>query len=173
MNDPISPQRVGHGLPPEAKLASIGKVALRHAQLDNQFRMLVGDLTAVSKEEALDATVRDGSGQLRERVKRLAKAQFTEGPALVRLQALLERAARVTAKRNELMHAVWGTELDGGDMVRGDDHVFRPAPDAAELDSLEDAIAKILDDIIYARKKGFLAEALKNKPSKETNKLGE
>lgn len=163
MNDPISPQWVGHGLPSDnATLASIGKIALRHAQLDNQLRMLVGDLTAVSKEEALDATVRHGSGQLRERIKRLAKAQFGEGPALVRLQALLERAARVTEKRNDLMHAVWGTERDGGGMVRGDDHVFRPAPAAAELDSLEDAIAEILEDIVDARVKGFVAEALKN-----------
>jgi hypothetical protein len=164
MRRDTSPQFVGHGLPSDnATLAAIGKVALRHDQLDNQLRMLVGDLTAVSKEEALEATVRDGSRQLRERVGRLAKARFGEGRPLVRLQALLERAKRVTERRNDLMHAVWGTELDGGAMVRGDDHLFRPAPTAAELDGLEDSIAKILEDIIHARMEGFVAEALKNK----------
>jgi hypothetical protein len=112
-------QMVGHGLPTDEKiLAAVGSIALRHGQLDNALRMTIKDLTGVDRTEALDATARDGSRELRERIRKLARQRLGDGAALVRLQALLTRAARATEKRNELMHAVWGTELDGGPMIR-------------------------------------------------------
>lgn len=165
MSEPDGPPFVHHGLPEDTDvLAALGRIALRHGQLDNQLRMLVGDLTGVSKNEALDATFRDGSGQLRERIRRLAKSRLGDGPAFVRLQSLLVRAGRVTAKRNELVHSVWGTELDGPLVLRGDDNTFRRAPTAAELMDFHEQITTVLDEVIDARMDGFLAEALKGKP---------
>jgi len=123
--------------------------------------MTIKDLTGVDQTEALDATARDGSRELRERIRKLARQRLGEGVALVRLQALLARAGRATDKRNELMHAVWGTELDGGPMLRGDDHKFRPTPSVTRLEKLVDEIATILEDLIQARLNGFLLEALK------------
>jgi hypothetical protein len=158
---------VTHGLPTDEKiLAGIGTIALRHGQLDNALRMIIKDLTGVDQTEALDATARDGSREIRERIRKLARQRLGEGEALVRLQALLTRAERATEKRNNLMHAVWGTELDGGPMVRGDDHEFRPAPSVAELKDLGHEIARILDDLIQARLDGFLLESLK-KPARK------
>jgi hypothetical protein len=155
-------ENVGHALPSDDKiLAAIGNIALRHGQLDNALRMTIGDLTGVEKTEALDATARDGSRELRDRIRRLARQRLGEGTPLVRLQAILTRAARATAKRNELLHAVWGTELDGGPMMRGDDHKFRPTPSIQELKALDAEIANILVDLIDARFNGFLFEALK------------
>lgn len=162
---PEAPPFVHHGLPTDERvLAAIGKIALRHGQLDNQMRLLVKDLTGVSKPEALDATLREGSGQLRERIRKLARMRLGDGSALVRLQALLERASRVTRRRNEILHWVWGTEFDGGTMVRVDDHTFQPAPTVPELNALVETIEVIIDDLIEARLEGFLAEALERKP---------
>lgn len=156
-------ENVGHALPSDDKiLAAIGTIALRHGQLDNALRMTIKDLTGVEKTEALDATVRDGSRELRDRVRRLARQCLGEGAPLVRLQAILERAARATYKRNELLHAVWGTELDGDPMMRGDDHKFRPIPSIQELKGLDEEIANIIVNLIDARFNGFLFEALKN-----------
>ena len=159
---------IGHGLPTDKKiLAAVGSIALRHGQLDNALRMTIKDLTGVDQTEALDATARDGSRELRERIRKLARQRIGDGAALVRLQALLTRAGRATEKRNELMHAVWGTELDGGPMIRGDDHEFGPAPSVTELEKLEREITIILDALIQARLNGFILEALKKPASRK------
>lgn len=158
---------VSHRLPADEKvLACLGRIALLHGQLDNQLRMVIKDFTGVSKEEALDATLREGSRQLRERVLKLAKARLGDGAAYVKLQSLLHRAARVTDKRNELFHSVWGTELDGEPMVRNDDHKFVVAPTAAELTGIGDALETILDELIAARDWGFLRTALAVRPAR-------
>jgi hypothetical protein len=149
-------------LPTDEKiLAEVGTIALHHGQLDNALKMTIKDLTGVGQIEALDATLRDGSRELRGRIRKLARQRLGEGAALLSLQALLTRAERATEKRNELMHAVWGTELDGGPMMRGDDHKFRPIPTITQLEELDKEIATILDDLINARQDGFLLEALK------------
>ena len=41
-----------------AVLAAVGKIALRHGQLDHVLRMTIKSLTGVSMNEALDATAR-------------------------------------------------------------------------------------------------------------------
>jgi hypothetical protein len=168
-DDPIPPTPfVGHGLPDDEKiLAELGKITLRHGQVDNALRMTIKDLTGVSQTQALDATARDGSRELRERTRTLARQRLGEGAALVRLQALLARAGRATKKRNELIHAAWGTELDGGPVMRGDDHQFRPAPSLTELQNLEHDMVRILDELIQARLNGFLLDSLKTKLPKK------
>jgi hypothetical protein len=109
---------VFHTMPSDSILAALGAIAIHSAWLDNQLRYLVGDLTGVSKIVALDATDREGAKYLRQRVKALAKKRFSDGPAFVSLQALLERAARVAYQRNQYIHSVWGKELDGDIVIR-------------------------------------------------------
>ena len=77
--------KVGFVAPKDDKvLAAIGYITITHAWLDYSLRMTVKDLAAVTKEEALDSTARQGSSELRERVRRLAKMRLGEGPALVK-----------------------------------------------------------------------------------------
>ncbi|WP_300297343.1 hypothetical protein [Ferrovibrio sp.] len=156
-------QKVTHALPDEPEvLAAIGRIALRHGQLDNQLKMLIRSLTGVSKEEALDATRRNGSSELRDRINKLARKRLGEGTPLVKLQALLTRAAQATEKRNQLLHGVWGTDLDGNLMIRGDTNNFDKAPSVEELEKLDDIIISILVDVVEARMNGFLFDALQN-----------
>lgn len=163
MNEPTKSQLVHHELPDDPRvLIALGKIALRHSQIDNQLRMLIMALASVTKHEALDATQRDGSAQLRDRVRKLARRRLGDGNALVRLQALLTRVGRLTDKRNELVHRVWGTELDGGPVIRDEYHSFIPAPTVAELESIHEQMDAALDDLIIAREEGFLAEALQS-----------
>ncbi|MDE1904181.1 MAG: hypothetical protein KGI46_10020 [Alphaproteobacteria bacterium] len=154
---------ITHRLPDDQRvLAAVGEIALRHGQLDNQLRMLVKDLTDVTKEEALDATAREGSRELRDRINKLAKRRLGEGAPLVRLQALLARAARATAKRNELLHGVWGMDLDRDVlMIRDESHAFKRAPSAPQLERLSETITDVLADMVQARVNGgFLNDAL-------------
>lgn len=107
-------------------LAAIGEVALRHEHLNHILRMTIKTLARLDIDEALDATAYDSSSQLRERIKKLARQRLGEGEPLIKLQALLERCKRATEKRNDLVHSVWGKELDGEPARKGSGHEWRP-----------------------------------------------
>ena len=157
-----------YGLPKSEKmLAALGRIALRHSQLDNALKMIVKDLVGVTKEEALDATAKQMSGELRGRVRKLAIQRLGECSALVKLDALLQRAQRATDRRNDWFHKTWGTEKASTRdtmrvVIRDASHTFQKAPTVKELMALVEELEILIDDIISARD-GFLFEALKKK----------
>jgi hypothetical protein len=124
--------------------------------------MAVKTLTNTTIPEAIDATERQSSRDLRERARRLARKRIGEGDALVRLDALLERARRATDRRNELLHGLWAQELDGGSVMRGRGLEFEPIPTVQNLEVVADALAQIAKDLNFARLDGFLRDALAN-----------
>jgi hypothetical protein len=67
---------------------------------------MIRTLADLSIEDALDATVRDASSQLRDIVLRLAAKRLGEGPELLTFRAMVERVKRATEKRNMLAHAL-------------------------------------------------------------------
>jgi hypothetical protein len=151
------------GLPDDPKvLAAIGKIALRHGQLDNALKMVIKDLTGTTIQEALDATERQGSRDLRERVRKLARKRIGEGNVLVRLDAILERSRRATMRRNDLLHGLWAYELDVGPVISTRGHEFIAIPTVNELESVADELNQIAMDLITARNEGFLRDALSN-----------
>lgn len=154
------------GLPSDRDLlAAYGAVTIRHGQLDYILQMTIGSIEGISVEEAVDATAYQGSRQLRERIKQFAKQKLGEGEALLRLQALLQRAKRVSDKRNEFVHALWAHELDGEPVIRTDDHKLVSVPTVAELNSLAGEIYDLTEELNRARLEGFLFKALANKAS--------
>jgi hypothetical protein len=72
-----------------ALLAAVAKVAVRHGQLDYVLRMAVKSIERLTIRQGLDATERQGSAALRERVRKLARKKLGEGRALVLLDAML------------------------------------------------------------------------------------
>ena len=141
-------------------LAALGKVAIRHGQLDYVLRMTVKSIRELPISEALDATARQGSRELRERVRKLAKQKLGEGEPLTRLDALLERSRRATDKRNELLHRLWAHQLDGEPVIRDDDHNWLPIPSVADLEHWADELATLATALNEARLEGFLKAAL-------------
>jgi hypothetical protein len=139
---------------------AIGLVAIRHAQLDHMLRMTVKTIEGLSVKEALDATDRQSSRELRTRVRSLVKKRIGEGPTLVRIDALLTRCRKATDKRNELLHSMWGTNQDGVPVTIGGDHLLRSAPMVSELKSVADEIAELASEINEIRLYGFLKAAL-------------
>jgi len=133
---------------------------LRHGQLDYALKMAVMNLTGVTQQEAVDATAMQGSRDLRRRVRHLARRRFGDGDALVRVDAILERARRATDKRNALLHGLWAKEMDGPAVFREDGQEFGPVPTVAELESAAEDLNKIAHDLHTARLEGFLHEAI-------------
>lgn len=157
---------------PEDKelLAAYGELSLRHEHLTHILRMTIKTLAALEVAEALDATAYDGAARLRERIKALAKQRLGEGVALLKLQAILEQCKRASEKRNDLIHSVWGKEIDGEPFRRSNDHTWQPIPKVEELTKLSEEIRVLTNSLNDARLTGFLAEALAKRPlpSRET-----
>lgn len=128
-------------------LAAIGEVALRHEHLNHILRMTIKTLARLDVTEALDATAYDNSSQLRERIKKLARQRLGEGEPLLKLQALLERCKRATEKRNDLIHSVWGKELDGEPARKGSGDEWRPLPTATELHDLAESFSHLTSQL--------------------------
>jgi hypothetical protein len=141
-------------------LAAIGKIALRHGQLDYALKMTVKSLVGISVRDAIDATARQSSYELRDRVRRIARKRFGEGDVMVRLDAILERARRATEARNRLLHGLWAHELDGGPVMRSDGYEFGPIPTVDQLEDVADELALIEANLTSARLEGFLRDAL-------------
>jgi hypothetical protein len=122
--------------------------------------MTVKSLTGVSILEALDGTARQGSRELRERIKNIARKRFGDGEVLVRPCAILEQSQRATDMRNDLLHVLWGHELDGGPVIRTERHEFEAIPTVAELDAVADQLHLVANDLNFARLDAFLKDAL-------------
>jgi hypothetical protein len=147
-----------------AVVAAVGRIALRHVQLDYILRMTIKTLAGLSIKDALDATARLGSRDLRERIRKLARQRLGEGAPLLRLEAILQRAAKATDRRNHLLHTLWAHELDGVPVIRDEEnHTFKAISTPAELDVVAGTLAEIASELNMARLDGFLCEALKQK----------
>lgn len=151
---------------PEDKelLAAYGELSLRHEHLTHILRMTIKTLAGLEVSEALDATAYDGAARLRDRIKTLARQRLGEGPALLKLQAILEQCKRATERRNDLIHSVWGKELDGEPFRQGSDQSWQPLPTVKELKTLGEEISVLTNTLNEARLMGFLAEALAKRP---------
>jgi hypothetical protein len=141
-------------------LAAFGEVTLRHEHLNHILRMTIKTLTRLSVNEALDATARDGSALLRDRIRKFARQRLGQGEPLLRLQAIIERCSRATDTRNDLVHSVWAKELDGETVRRNSTHGWQATPTVEELRSLAEEIASLTAELNHARLEGFLHEAL-------------
>jgi HAMP domain-containing protein len=83
------------------------------------------------------------------------------------LEAILERAAKLTDKRNDLLHSLWAHESDGSPVIRDEvTYIFKEIPSIDELEALAQSLAEITEELNHARRKGFLHEALEAKKKK-------
>jgi len=57
-------------------LAALGEVTLRHEHLNHILKMTIKSLTDLTIAEALDATQYEGTRQLREWIRKLARKRF-------------------------------------------------------------------------------------------------
>ena len=103
------------------------------------------------------------SGLLCQCVRRAAKATFGESDAFKQLDALLVAAAGATEEENGLMQALCTTGEDGGPPHRSRGGRRAPVPGISQLDSIADRLDLVAEQLSYARRQGFLKEALAQK----------
>lgn len=144
-------------------LAAFGEVALRHEHMNHILKMTIKSLAGLTPAEALAATEYEGSSQLRERIKKIARKRLGEGTPLLKLQAILANSQKLTEKRNDLVHGLWAQELDGEAHVRDAFGNTRPLPTAQELRALGKEIEQLTNHLNEERLEGFLKQALSDR----------
>ena len=144
-------------------LAALGEISLRHEHLNHILKMTIKSLAGLTPAEAFDATAYEGSSALRERIRKLARQKLGEGAPLLKLQALMTRAGRLTEKRNDLTHGLWAEELDGDPGVMSAPGELRPLPSVDELKTLASEIEALTKELNVARLEGFLKIAMDEK----------
>lgn len=159
---------VGYHVPDDKELlAALGDISIRHGHLDHHLKMMIRIFTEVSAQEAMDATAREGSSSLRDRVKKLARHKLGDGQELVKVQvqALMERCNRVTELRNALVHILCGKDEDGNPVAATVDlATWEPMPTIPDLNALSVDMQALIDDLMNARgKSGFISQALVDK----------
>ena len=143
-----------------ALLAAFGEVALRHEHMSHILRMTMKSLAGITPLAATAATMYEGSRQLRDRAKTLARKRLGEGAPLMKLQALINACGALSDERNDLVHGLWAKELDGEAHIRNAFGKVRPLPTAQQLKDLANRIESLTSSLNHERLKGFLAEAL-------------
>lgn len=141
-------------------LAALGEVALRHEHMNHILKMTIKSLADITPAEAIAATKYDGSRQLRDRIRKIARKKLGEGVPLLKLQAILTDCERLTGKRNELVHGLWAQELDGDAHVRDAHGNIRPLPTVRDLRELGFEIGVLTANLNVERLEGFLMKAL-------------
>ena len=148
-------------LPDDAEtLKLVGKISIAHSQLDYVLRLTVKVILGIPLQEARNATKRQASSQLRERVGKLARKKLGECEELVRLDALLTRAGDATTKRNRLIHNICYQNKDGKLLLKDDNSPAQKYPTVEDLRPLLKEIQEVAADLNDARLGGFLAQAL-------------
>jgi hypothetical protein len=147
---------------PEDKelLSALNVVTLRHEHLNHILKMTIKSIADITPEIAFYALKYEGSRSLRQRINKLGKKELGESKALLKLQAILGRAERVTEKRNKYIHGLWAKELGGDPGIMGVPGELYPLPTVEELEKLANEIAEIIQELNEARLEGFLKTAL-------------
>src|SRR3954462_6595723 len=90
-----------------AVLVAIGKLAIRHGQLDHGLKLTIRSIRAISVEQTLTETKRKPLHRLRDLIDGHARDAFGQKPVLNRLQELLERSRQAIDHRNSVLQNLW------------------------------------------------------------------
>jgi hypothetical protein len=147
-------------LPSSKVLAALGRMTINHGFLDTVLKGAVMGLAGLTSEEADDALEYEGSRAMREMAKKLAVGKFGKANlATLKLVAILNRSARLTAKRNEYVHSLWIVTPGEPTQLFGTGTPAK-APSANEINKLADDLFEVSKELHDARSKGFLRAAL-------------
>jgi hypothetical protein len=150
------------GVPQDKELlAAIGTVSIRHGHLDHVLRMCIKTFADLELKEAEHATACMNSSELRKLVEKLAKQKLGEGAALLKVRAILNRSRIASETRNNLIHNLWGQDLEGVPVVRKDNYSWHTVPSVSEVQALSLELANIAQELNLERQVGFINEALK------------
>ena len=76
-----------------------------------------------------------------------------------KLDALLNKAKRLSERRNKFIHRPWAKNAQGEWVVKDGEHEWGPPPSVEELNLLASDISQAMNELNDGRLRGFIKEA--------------
>jgi hypothetical protein len=144
------------GLPNDpSEVVAIGKVAIRHGQLDHGLKLTIRSIRGLSVEQALAETKRKSVHQLQALVEEHARDRFGEAPILVRIRELLYMSRQATEHRNSVLGDFWAAKSDSAP-DRAPERKPRGSPRVAELEAVAENLFSVVKQLDHERHRGCL-----------------
>lgn len=128
--------------PDDALLAELGRVTLRHAQLEHALKLTLKRMFGISLNDRgyYDRVGKLMSRDLRDKISEAVDARLGQRSIQAQsLRQMLPAAERLTSRRNRVAHGNWVIKADGQTLIRDRARSY-PIPTAADLRELADGI---------------------------------
>lgn len=137
-------------------IEALGRLAVAHTHLELILRYAVKTLAGLSVNDALDATNRNPTSEVRNKIKKLFREKKPFPSEETQLEALLGAAQRLSEKRNAFLHSAWSETEAGEAIQKQENHQWGRAPSQAEVDQVTSEILELAKKINDARLTGFI-----------------
>jgi hypothetical protein len=146
------------GLPNDpSEVVAIGKVAIRHGQLNHGLKLTIRSIRGISVEQALAETKRKSVHQLQALVEEHARDRFGEAPILVRIRELLHMSRQATEHRNSVLGDFWAAKSESAP-DRAPEKKPRGSPRVAELEVVPENLLSVVKQLDHERHRGCLQD---------------
>ena len=145
-------------------LQALGRLAIAHTHLELMLRYCVKTIARLTTEEALDATAGDRLSDLRSRIRNLFKERKPTALERNRLDALLEKAKRLSETRNAYLHRAWSETPEGLAVTKGDHYEWESAPSDSDIEAVTSEILGLVQTLNEDRLRGFIYHVLHRLP---------
>lgn len=108
---------------------------------------------------------------LRNKIRQLFKDKKPTSLEKNTLDALLGRAKRLSEKRHSYLHRAWSETDAGHAVVKGEDHLWEPAPSVSEVERVASEILTLGERLNHDRLHGFIRDVVLRQPPRQPHKL--
>jgi hypothetical protein len=147
-------------------MEAMGRVAIRHSQLDSMLKYVLKTLSGQSVEVIFKNHAGWLTSRLQTHVREVA-ARKLSGEPLEKLISILDRCEAATESRNDFVHSFWQAVADSNPkqyrMLRVDGVTISELPTVTELLAVSRELLVLADELNEARRSGFLAKALEKR----------
>lgn len=155
---------VEFGIPDDPEwLAAVGRLALRHAQLEHVQRLTVKTIEGLTVEEADNLLAHKGAKTVRIRIEESFAKKITQPEPRKELADLLEKCRKASQDRNNILHAVWVYDPNDTPLFRPKAGEWGPPPSIPEIEQVEKTILAVTYELNTARLRGFIRAALEGR----------
>ena len=143
----------------------LGRMGIADTHLGLVLRYTVKTISGLYVDESLDATSKERIVETRQRVRRLFKEKKPTAIETAKLDALLGKASRLTAKRNGYLHSALSVSPAGQTIIKSEEnHSWGPAPRKDEVEGVTSELLALGKEINRERLHGFINDVVQRQP---------
>lgn len=142
-------------LPDDAYLATLGRVAVRHAYMERAAKMITKTLNGLGVDEAMLNLRRAYAQTARDKVKQATEQRLGDTSAAERIAGYMKSWRELSEERNKYLHHPIASFSDGRVGYLNEENAFEPLPSIEVLNNLADRLYELAETVTRDRLRGF------------------